>query len=92
MTTIIKRNRKKQKFDAKKLKKSIQQAFFDAGLSVSANKAKIDKVVKAVVKEIKGKQKVTSKAIKKVVLKNLGKTKKTALSSWRKFDKKYKKQ
>ena len=90
MTNVIKRNGKKERFDADKVRGSIKKAFVDAGISVAQNREKIEAITGDVVKAAKGKAQIRTKSIKQMVLKGLGKTKKAAVTAWKRFDKRYK--
>jgi transcriptional regulator NrdR family protein len=92
MTHVIKKKGIKEPFNADKIRKSIKKSFVDAGLSIKENKENIEYIIKNLVLMAKDKTEISTKAIRDTIIQSLTKNKKRASESWKKFERKYKKQ
>ena len=87
---IKKKDGRKEAFDEKKLRRSIQKAVIDAGATVEEKKEVIEKVVKETIETIGEKGEVSTQALRDTVLGALDKVDSAISAAWRSFDKKYK--
>jgi transcriptional regulator NrdR family protein len=86
MTVVVKRNRKRQKFEPQKLRRSVEKACAEAGLSPAKRKAVVEKVVREVVAIVDKQDTVRSVVIREWVLYRLDKAAPDASHSWRDHD------
>ena len=89
MVNVIKRNGRKEKFSAEKIRNSVRKAVIDAGFKVEAKKKLIDNVSKETIDWAKEGD-VKTKEIKECILYQLSKESPAVAKSWKKFDKRYK--
>ena len=87
MGIVIKRNGKKVIFNSGKIRKSIQRAAHEAGVSASRVKELLHDVADSVIKEYKNKKTKTI-YLRKIILKRLDRKSKSVSNAWRRFDKK----
>ena len=87
MGIVIKRDGKKQKFSAGKIRRSIQKAAHEAGVSASRAKELIHDVADAVIKEYQNK-KTKAAYLRRIILRRLDRKSRSVSSAWRRFDKK----
>jgi len=88
--SVIKSNGKKEDFSMAKLRGSIERAVISAGHSLENKKDAVDRIVKEVIADFKGKADVRSTELREKVLKKLDKIERSASDAWEKFDQKYK--
>ena len=87
MGIVIKRDGKKQKFNAGKIERGIQKAAHDAGVSASRAKELIHDVADSVVNKYKDK-KTKASYLRRIILRRLDRKSRSVSSAWRRFDKK----
>jgi transcriptional regulator NrdR family protein len=88
MGDVIKKNGKKERFNEKKLKGSVQKAAISAGIEVE-EKAVTD-VSDEAIDFFKNKSETKTDEIKMKLLKDLDEIKPSVSDAWRRFDAKYK--
>ena len=92
MGQVIKRGgKKKQVFNAAKIRYSIQKASRDARISPAKTKELVKEIGDAVIKQYKGKRVVKSIVLRRSILGRLGRRVKSVASAWRKYEKRRKK-
>ena len=86
MTLVVKRNRKGQKFEPKKLRRSIDKACAEAGLPPAKRRAVVEKVSREVIAIVDSQDRVRSVVIREWVLYRLDKSAPAASHCWRDHD------
>jgi len=86
MTVVVKRNRKRQKFEPGKLRRSIDRACAEAGLPSSKRKDLVEKVVREIVAIVDGQSLVRSVVLREWVLYRLDKAAPSVSRCWRDHD------
>jgi transcriptional regulator NrdR family protein len=86
MTVVVKRNRKRQRFEPAKLRRSVDKACAEAGLSPAKRRAVVEKVVREVIAIVDRQDQVRSVVIREWVLYRLDKSAPAASRSWRDHD------
>ncbi len=86
MTVVIKRNRRRQRFDPLKLRRSIDRACLEAGLSPAKRRALVEKVAREVVAIADGQSRVRSVVLREWVLFRLDKAAPAVSRCWRDHD------
>ena len=71
MTDVIKRDGKKEPFNEKKVKHSIESAVKDAGYRTQAKKRLIDKTINDVNQAVQGKKEISTAKIRNIVINDL---------------------
>jgi transcriptional repressor NrdR len=90
MTMVRKNSGNKEPFDEDKIKRSIQKAAIDAGVTLEDVSTEVADITDMITQIAREKKEINSHAIKDHVLKELDKSKPPVAESWRKFDEKYK--
>lgn len=90
MTDVVKRSGDKEVFDIEKIRRSIQKAAIDAGVSLEKINGRIDEISKDVVKMAKMKGDIDTNEIRNSILSKLDSINNSIADSWRRFDRKYK--
>ena len=85
MGVVIKRDGKKQAFTAAKIKKAVEKAARDAGISSLKIKELVKDVAEPVIKLYKNKS-VKSTILRKSILRRLERRAKAAVSAWRRYE------
>lgn len=88
MGVVIKRSGKKQAFSGEKIKKAVEKAARDAGISGLKKNNLIKEVAVPVINLYKKKRAVKAVDLRKSILKRLGRRAKSAVAAWRRFEKK----
>ena len=88
MTTVIKRDKRRQAFSKSKLERSIQRAAKEAKLKTARAKEIAKDVAEGVSKAIARKASVRSTELRKRVFRRLESRSNAIISAWRKYDKK----
>lgn len=86
MTVVIKRNRRREQFDADKLRRSVDLAAAEAGLSPAKRKSLAGKVAKAVLAIANKQAQVRSAMLREWILYRLDKLAPAVSRSWRDHD------
>ncbi len=86
MTVVLKRNRRRQKFELKKLRRSIEKASVEAGIPPARRKTLVEKVVREVVAIAGGQDRVRSVVIREWVLYRLDRAAPAVSRCWRDHD------
>ena len=86
MTVVIKRNRRREQFDAEKLRRAIERAADDAGLSPAKRKSLVAKVATAVIAIANKQAQVRSAMLREWILYRLDKLAPPVSRSWRDHD------
>ncbi|MBM4249328.1 MAG: hypothetical protein FJ149_07840 [Euryarchaeota archaeon] len=86
MTVVVKRNRKRQKFEPGKLRRSIERACGEAGFPASKRKALVEKVAREVAAIVDRQDRVRSVVIREWVLYRLDKAAPAVSRCWRDHD------
>jgi transcriptional regulator NrdR family protein len=87
MTEVIKKDRKKEAFDADKVRKSIEAAARESGISEERAKEVTENVAKAVIEMAEKEKEIETSAIRKMILKELGSAEPAVSDAWRNYDK-----
>ncbi|MBS3141309.1 hypothetical protein J4405_04145 [Candidatus Woesearchaeota archaeon] len=87
---VIKKNHKKQKFSAVKIKNALVKAAREAKVSAATSKELVKKVAVPVIEWAMTKTKVKSQDIRRHILLKLAKKSKATAAVWKKYDKKKK--
>ncbi|MBI4116758.1 hypothetical protein HY449_03380 [Candidatus Pacearchaeota archaeon] len=87
MGVVIKRNGKAQAFSGEKIKKAVEKAAKDAGISSLKRNELIQEVAVPVINLYKNKRAVKAVELRKSILKRLGRRAKSAVSAWRRYEK-----
>lgn len=85
MDVVIKRDGKKERFNASKIRRGIQKATREAKMSVSSAKGLISDVAESVISRYKNK-KVRTTEIRRTILGKLDRKAKSVSAAWRRFD------
>jgi transcriptional regulator NrdR family protein len=88
MTKIIKKDNKKEAFDADKLRKSIEAAARDSEISEERAKEVTDNVAKIVIEMVEKEKEIGTQSIRKMILKELDSAEPAVSEAWRNYDKK----
>ena len=83
---VIKADGSKEPFDATKLKKSIEDAATDAGLSTEETFSVVGQVFGAVMKAASAKPEISTSELRDVILADLDKTKPEVSAVWKKHE------
>lgn len=86
MVEIIKRDEKREAFDAEKIRKAISKAMEEAKAPMEENRDKIDALVDEVKEIAEEKGEMHSERVREMVLKRLDEIEPGASEAWRKFD------
>ncbi len=86
MTVVVKRNRSRQGFDERKLRRSIDRACAGAGLSPARRRALVEKVSREVVAIVGGQPRVRSVVLREWVLYRLDRAAPEVSRCWRDHD------
>ncbi len=86
MGVVIKRDGKKQVFTAAKIKKAVEKAAKDAGISSLKRNKLIKEVAVPAINLYKGKRAVKSVELRKSILRRLGRKAKSVVSAWRRYE------
>ena len=86
MTVVVKRNRRRQKFDPKKLRRSIERACIEAGLSPAKRRALVEKVAQEVIAIVDEQGTVRTIVLREWILFRLDKAAPKVSRSWRDHD------
>ncbi len=89
-TQVIKRDGSKERFDPKKLRKSIRLACEDAGIETKKRNKIVKEVSAKVLSELGSVQEVATVDIKQKILAELDKVEPSAAEAWRKYDREQK--
>ena len=87
MTKIIKKDNKREAFDADKLRKSIESAARESEISEERAKEVTDNVAKTVIEIVEKEKEIETQSIRKMILKELDSAEPAVSESWRKYDK-----
>ena len=87
MTEVIKKDKKKEAFDADKLKKSIELAARESGISEERAKEVTENVAKTVIEMVEKEKEIETQSIRKMILKELDSAEPAVSESWRKYEK-----
>tara|TARA_Y100000310_G_C20366470_1_gene661437 strand:- start:271 stop:552 length:282 start_codon:yes stop_codon:yes gene_type:complete len=85
-TNVVKRDGSKQPFDQEKLKRSIEAACQDAGLSPERTAQVTSQVLPIVLTTADSKEEITSSELKEAILAELDKVEASAAGAWRNYD------
>jgi transcriptional regulator NrdR family protein len=86
MTVVIKRNNKKERFDEKKIKRSIDAAAKEADLPEARRKSLMDRVAVEIIEYAKNEKEVRAIELREKILAKLDKIEPSVANSWRDFD------
>jgi transcriptional regulator NrdR family protein len=86
MTVVVKRNRRRQKFDGAKLRRSIDRACLEAGLPAAKRRALVEKVAREVVAIADEQDRVRTVVLREWVLYRLDKAAPAVSRCWRDHD------
>jgi len=86
MTVVVKRNRRRQKFDPKKLRRSIDRACLEAGLPPAKRRSLVAKIAREVVAIVDAQSRVRSVVLREWVLFRLDKAAPDVSRCWRDHD------
>ena len=86
MSAVVKRNGRRQKFDEKKLRRSVEKAASEAGIPEKRRLGLADSVSIAVVTSLKGKKEIPAQDIREMVLARLDRSEPLVARHWRDFD------
>ena len=86
MTVVIKRNRRRQKFDPQKLRRSIDRACLEAGIAPAKRRALVEKVAREVIAIVDEQGRVRTVVLREWVLFRLDKTAPKVSRCWRDHD------
>ena len=84
-TNVIKRNGSQQPFDEGKLRRSIEGAAQDAGLTQERTQDVINQVFPAVMEAANAKEEIATSELRDIILDELKKTEPPAAEAWRKY-------
>ncbi|MFH1337587.1 MAG: ATP cone domain-containing protein [Nanoarchaeota archaeon] len=87
MTKIIKRDGKREPFDADKLRRSIEAAARESKISDERARKVVERVARSVTKIAEKKREIETRAISERILKELDATEPAVSEAWRNFDK-----
>ena len=90
MGDVVKRDGKKEPFNAEKIRRSIEKAFIDAGESLEDKREEIEDAASRIINELQDRNDLDTKAIRDRILKELEGFQDSAADAWRRFDSKYK--
>lgn len=83
---IIKKDGSKEPFDAEKLKKSIESAAKQAGLSEDRVNELVEQVLKAALQVAEGKEEIATVELREKILSELDNLEPSVSEGWRKYD------
>lgn len=83
---IIKKDGSKEPFDAEKLKKSIESAVKQAGLSEDRVNELVEQVLKAALQVAEGKEEIATVELREKILSELDNLEPSVSEGWRKYD------
>lgn len=83
---IIKKDGSKEPFDAEKLKKSIESAAKQAGLSEDRVNELVEQVSKAALQVAEGKEEIATVELREKILSELDNLEPSVSEGWRKYD------
>jgi len=86
MSAVVKRNGRRQKFDEKKLRRSVDKAAAEAGIPDKRRLDLVDSVSVAVVSSLKGKMEIHAGDLREIVLARLDRSEPLVARHWRDFD------
>ena len=86
MTVVEKRNRKRERFEPRKLRRSIERACSEAGLQATRRKVLVEKVTREVATIVDRQDRVRSVIIREWVLYRLDKAAPAVSRCWRDHD------
>ena len=87
MTKIIKKENKREAFDADKLRKSIEAAARESEISEERAKEVTDNVAKTVIEMAEKEKEIETQSIRKMILKELDSAEPAVSEAWRNYDK-----
>lgn len=87
MTEVIKRDGKKEPFDADKLRESIEAAVRESEISEERAKEVTEKVAETVIEMAEKENEIETYAIRERILKELDSAEPAVSEAWRNFDK-----
>ena len=90
MVEVVKKDGRKEQFDSKKIRKSIEKAAIDAGYTSGEIIGIEDEIVKDITEEAKKIGELNTKDIRDSIFNNLNENKPSIVESWKKFDTRYK--
>ena len=91
MTSVIKRNKHRQAFSQRKLARSIEKAVREAKLGTKRAKELAREIGTAISKSVRRKKSVRSTELRRMVFRRLESKARSAMSAWRRFERKRKK-
>ena len=86
MSAVVKRNGRRQKFDERKLRRSVDKAAAEAGIPENRRMGLVDSVSIAIVTSLKGKKEIPAGDIREIVLARLDRSEPLVARHWRDFD------
>lgn len=89
MTDVIKRNGKKEPFNAQKVEKAVENAITDAGFSVTEKMRAIEHATSDAENIAKNRNEINAQEIRNEVLNDLESDVPEAAQSWRNYEKKH---
>lgn len=87
MTEVIKKDKKKEAFDADKLRKSIEAAARESGISEEKAKEVTENVAKTVIEMAEKENEIETHVIRERILKELDSAEPAVSEAWRNYDK-----
>ena len=86
MTVVIKRNSRKEKFDEKKIKRSIDAAAKEADIPEARRKGLVERVAVEMIEYAKKEKEVRALDLREKILARLDSIEPSVANSWRDFD------
>jgi transcriptional regulator NrdR family protein len=87
VTKVIKKDKKKEAFDAEKLRKSIEAAARDSEISEERAKEVTGRVAKTVIERAEKEKEIGTQSIREMILKELDSAEPAVSEAWRNYDK-----
>ena len=86
MTQVIKKDKRRETFDLGKIRRSIETAAKEAGLSDERIKKIVDEVSQVAIDVGKKKAEIETRALRETILKKLDELEPAVSKAWRKYD------
>ena len=87
MTDVIKRNRRRERFDARKLRRAIENAARESKISDKRVKEVVDRVSRKIIEIAEKKREIEAEDIRERTLRELDALEPAVSEAWRNFDK-----